>query len=95
MEAPSEPGFNLDPIFFGFKPEDRVILHENLFELLQRGEGKWDWNTLYNLPIHIRRFWIRKINKQTEQHNEQTERMNSLQSAKANANANKIAKPPF
>lgn len=90
-EAPSQSGFNLDPTFFGFKPEDRVILHENLFELLLRGEGRWDWNTLYNLPVHIRKFWIYKINEKTEKRNEEIERRNSQ-----NVSApNKIAKPPF
>jgi hypothetical protein len=81
----------LDPTFFGFKPEDRVTLHDNLFELLMRGDGRWDWNTLYNLPVHLRKFWIRKINQKTEKQNEQIEQKNST----IVNNPNKLAKPPF
>ena len=62
-EAPSKPGFALEQTFFGFKPEDRPKLHENIFNLIWHGEGRWDWDTIYNMPIHIRKFWIKKINK--------------------------------
>jgi hypothetical protein len=63
MEAPSKLGFNLDQTFFGFKPEDRVKLHENIFNLIWWGAGRWDWDTVYNMPVHIRKFWVKKVNK--------------------------------
>jgi len=56
-----------------------------------RGDGRWDWNTLYNLPVHLRKFWIRKINQKTEKQNEQIEQKNST----IVNNPNKLAKPPF
>ena len=56
-----------------------------------RGDGRWDWNTLYNLPVFIRKFWIRKINQKTEKQNEQTEQRNST----VVNTPNKLAKPPF
>lgn len=62
-EAPSKPGFVLEQTFFGFNPEDRVRLHENIFNLIWWGEGRWDWDTIYNMPVHIRRFWVNKLNK--------------------------------
>ena len=63
MGAPSILGFQLEQTFFGFKPTDRVVFHENLFNLVWRGEGRWDWDTVYHMPIMIRRFWVTKINK--------------------------------
>lgn len=54
----------MDQTFFGFKPEDQVQLHARLFDLLQAGEGCWDWDTIYNLPIYLRRYWITRINQQ-------------------------------
>lgn len=76
MGAPSQPGFVLDQSFFGFSGEHRLQLHERLYDLVWAGEGRWDWNTIYNLPIHIRRLWINKINKdreeKSEQHQQQT-----------------------
>jgi len=53
----------LEQTFFGFNPEDRVRLHENIFNLIWWGEGRWDWDTIYNMPVHIRRFWVNKLNK--------------------------------
>ena len=63
MGAPSLPGFRLEQTFFGFKPADRIALHENLFNLIWHGEGRWDWDTIYTMPIHIRRFWTKKVNQ--------------------------------
>jgi len=62
MEAPSNLGFKLDQTFFGFSPQDRVQLHENIFNLLWHGEGRWDWDTIYNMPIFLRKFYIKQVN---------------------------------
>ena len=61
-EAPSVLGFKLDQTFFGFKPQDRVQLHENIFNLLWHGEGRWDWDTIYGMPIFLRKFYIKRVN---------------------------------
>ena len=61
-EAPSLLGFKLDQTFFGFNPQDRVQLHENIFNLLWHGEGRWDWDTIYNMPIFLRKFYIKQVN---------------------------------
>ena len=81
MEAPSLLGFNLEQTFFGFKPKHRVQLHDKLFDLLWAGEDRFDWDTIYNLPLPIRRFWVTKINKERE---EQAERASAaLEKAQA------------
>jgi hypothetical protein len=72
-EAPLLPGFKLVPTFFGLKPSDRVELHENLFNLIWFGEGRWDWNTIYNMPVHIRALWTRKVNQIIAMRNAPTE----------------------
>jgi hypothetical protein len=63
MEAPLLPGFKLKPTFFGFDAKDKIALHENIFNLIWFGEGRWDWNTIYNMPVHIRALWTRKVNQ--------------------------------
>ena len=63
MEAPLLPGFKLDQTFFGFKATDRPKLHSALWDLVWAGDGKWDWNTIYALPIHMRVFFVQKLNK--------------------------------
>ncbi len=71
--APSLLGFNLDQTFFGFKPEDQVQLHDTIYDLIWAGDGRWDWDTIYNLPLHIRRYWVTKINKMRDAQNAQAE----------------------
>jgi len=36
-------------------------LHETIFELVWFGEGRWSWQDIYNMPIFLRRFWIKKV----------------------------------
>lgn len=79
-EAPSLLGFSLEQTFFGFKPQDRITLHENIFNLIWYGEGRWDWDTIYNMPLFLRRMYVNRINKiieeRTDMQKQQTERIN-------------------
>jgi hypothetical protein len=70
----------LDQTFFGFKPQDRVKLHDNIFNLIWWGDGRWDWDTIYNMPVHIRRFWVKKVNKIIQEEQERQEQQ--LEAAK-------------
>ena len=92
MGAPSSQGFRLAQTFFGFKPVDRVKHHESLFNLLWFGAGRWDWETLYNMPIYLRRFWIKKLNKMTEESEMRAEQQRSKQQ---NKRGPKIVKSPL
>ena len=73
METPLLQGFKLDQTFFGFNAEYQVKLHENIFEIIWAGEGRWDWETVYNLPIRIRKLWVANINKKRVQESEDTD----------------------
>ena len=90
MGAPSKPGFRLDRTFFGYEREDRAKLHDSLFELVWAGEGRWNWDTVYNMPIWMRNFWIRKLKKMAEIKKLEIER----KSKKSSPNS-KIQKPPM
>ena len=81
----------MEQTFFGFKPEDRVQLHDTLFNLLWHGDGKWTWTDIYNLPVYLRRFWISKINKMIED----TKQKNEQRAAKLSAQKNKVVKSPL
>ena len=57
------PCFNLTLTFFGFKPEHQVQFHNQLFDLLWAGEGRWSFEDIYMMPLRIRKLWISRINK--------------------------------
>jgi len=88
-EAPLLPGFKLAPTFFGFNPSDRPKLHDTIFELIWAGEGRWDWNTIYNMPVFLRNFYIRKLNKMYDQKKE------AQQKAKSKPSKSKVIKSPL
>jgi hypothetical protein len=37
--------------------------------LCYHGKGGFSWNEVYNLPIHLRRFYIQQVSKAIEERN--------------------------
>ena len=56
-------GFRLDQTFFGFDASDRVAMHDNIFNIIWWGEGRWSWDDIYYMPVFLRRYWQQRINK--------------------------------
>ena len=88
-EAPSKLGFNLGQTFFGFKPKDRVDLHDQIFDMLWIGEGRWTWNDIYHMPLFLRKFYVKKLNSIHEK-----QKTAEKQRKKKPNPKDKIAKPP-
>lgn len=63
MGAPSVQGFRLEQTFFGFKPEDRVWMHDNIFNLIWHGDGRWTWSDIYHMPVFLRKHWSKHIGR--------------------------------
>ena len=82
MGAPSSLHFLLRPTFFGFNPEDRVALHENIFNMVWYSDGRLDGDTVYNMPVFLRKFYSKKINKIFSDQQEAAERRIQQQRAK-------------
>lgn len=77
-------------MFFGLKPIDQIDLHNRLFDLVWHGNGRWDWDTVYNLPIRIRRLWIKRINEMNQPADEQAAAEQNLQVIERYKNKNRI-----
>ena len=90
MEAPSKQGFQLDRTFFGLDIKDKPRLHDSLFNLLWAGEGRWDWNTLYHMPIWMRTFWINKLNKMYDDR-----KVAQQKAQQQKSKPDKVIKPPM
>jgi hypothetical protein len=60
------------------------MLHENIFNMIWWGEGRWDWDTIYTMPIFLRRFWMKKINKiLSDKEEAEAERVEQIKSARS------------
>ena len=47
--------------FFGLTPTYRVNLFTQIHEIVFHGKGGYDYDTVYNMPIWLRRFTFQKI----------------------------------
>lgn len=55
--------------FFGLSPSYRPILHTEIFNLVYYGKGGYNWDAVYDFPVWLRKFYIRKINEAIEAEN--------------------------
>ena len=63
--------------FFGLTPEDRPKIHEEVFALSYYGEGGFPYNHVYNMPIYLRRFYLKKISEIQDKQKQEIERIKS------------------
>lgn len=71
MEVTIESISQLGLAFFGLTyeiaPQTRAAIFTQIHEIVFYGKGGYDWHTVYNMPIWLRRFTFNKI------HNHYTE----------------------
>jgi hypothetical protein len=65
----------LDLTFFGLTPEIapeyRILLFRQIHSIVFHGKGGYDYNTVYNMPIWLRKFTLSEINNFYEEEQEQ------------------------
>lgn len=47
--------------FFGLASSYRGVLQDEIFDLMYYGKMGWTYTELYNLPVHLRRYFYRKL----------------------------------
>lgn len=77
MKGGLESIFQLGLAFFGLTsdtiPQARAAIFTQIHEICFHGNGGYDWNTVYNMPIWLRRFTFNKINEHYIKEKEQLE----------------------
>ena len=72
--------FQLDLTFFGLTyktaPQSRVSIFTQIHQIVFHGKGGYDWNTVYNMPIWLRRFTFNEIQKYYDEEKKQVENSN-------------------
>ena len=62
--------------FFGLTAEYRQNLFSQIHEIVFHGQGGYNWDTIYNMPIWLRNFTYKKLEeyykKKEEAHNKST-----------------------
>lgn len=76
-------------ISFGLPSNYRVILHEEIFNLCYYSQGGFTQSEVYQLPVHLRQFYLRKLTATKEKEASASEAANRQTTSGPN-----IAKPP-
>ena len=63
----------MDLTFFGLTPDlapqARVNLFSQIHEIVFHGQGGYEWNTVYNMPIWLRKFTFSKMREYYDKQN--------------------------
>jgi hypothetical protein len=87
--------------FFGLRSDTAAQVRESIYtqihEIVFHGNGGYDWQTVYNMPIYLRRFTFNKIQehytKQNESANNATKgNSTTLMDASGKINTSEVAK---
>lgn len=76
--------------FFGLTQEYRVYLFKQIHEIVFNGQGGYDWDTVYNMPIWLRKFTFETLREHYEKLKEEQEKQNNTLT---NKSSKEIAKP--
>ena len=86
--------------FFGLSydiaPETRAAIFTQIHQIVFHGKGGYDWHTVYNMPIWLRRFTFNQISKYYEEEQESYQNKSNPSGTKTViGNDGKIKAPEF
>ena len=79
--------------FFGLTPKYREYLFTRIHEITFYGQGGYDWDTIYNMPIKYRDFIYKQIREHYEKQAKETEKQQKATKARQ-PNVPKVPKAP-
>ena len=84
MESPAIP-FTVqlpsDSTFFGLTRKYKLNVADQIFDLTYHSKGAFSYTEVYNMPVYMRLYYIRKLNKLFEDQNKEQEKaMKKMQS---------------
>lgn len=95
IESPSQ----LVLTFFGLTseqiPQYRKSLFKQIHEIVFHGKGGYDWDTVYNMPIWLRKFTFHEINEFYKEEAKEIEKSKAKGTKTAIPASGKISPPKF
>ncbi len=71
-------------------PEYRLTLFRQIHEIIFNGQGGYDWETVYNMPIWLRRFTFETLKEYYDKQREEAEKQQNMLKNKSNK---EVARP--
>ena len=60
-EIPFRSHLPSDWTFFGLTPRYKVYKQEQIFDLVYFGKGGFSYTEIYNMPVYLRTFYIKRL----------------------------------
>lgn len=76
--------------FFGLTSGHRFALFSEINEIVFHGKGGYNWDTVYEMPIWLRKFTFNKLKEFYDKEQEAVDKQNNIVTSK---NADPIARP--
>jgi hypothetical protein len=73
LESISQLGLAFFGLTFDIAPQARAAIFTQIHEICFHGQGGYDWNTIYNMPIWLRKFTFNKLQEHYKNEKEQIE----------------------
>ena len=74
MESISQLGLAFFGLTIDLAKRQQITLYKQIHQICFYGKGGYDWNTIYNLPIYLRKFIFNEIREFYEEEKRQTEK---------------------
>jgi hypothetical protein len=81
--------------FFGLTPRYREHIFTRLHEIVFHGNGGYDWDTVYNMPIRYRDFIYNQIRDHFEKQAKDAEKHQQSMKSKTAQTAKPASKPTY
>lgn len=78
---------------FGLTTTSRINLFSDIHEIVFHSKGGYDWNTVYEMPIWLRKFTFNKLKEYYNNEQEAIDKQNNIITNTTNVSKKEIAKP--
>ena len=63
--------------FFGLQPKHKKDIHEEIFQIGLNSKGMLSFTELYNMPVYLRTFYLKRLSKYYKDQEKELEKARS------------------
>ncbi len=67
--------------FFGLGSDYRPSLHNSLFDIAYHSNGGFTWDAVYEMPVHLRRYYLKRLHDVKKKEQEEMDKAKSKSKA--------------
>jgi len=95
IESISQLGLAFFGLSYDNAPESRAAIFTQIHQIVFHGKGGYDWHTVYNMPIWLRRFTFHQMSKYYEETDPNQSNSESSKNKTVIGSDGKIKSPEF